>query len=683
MKGRKTIIFFVSIVFIIWLLISCSTPQFEKEEDGENSVENETIFDGKIIVKMDLSNVVTLQRTELNGKYYFVYVNLSGDRMIRHKTIDSTDFEFTLEKGHIYIMGIFEKTSEGILPIGIIADKSGNLTSFPITKSATSVINLGTLVASGEILSSVIPLEDFAKLLGNINVEELKQFAGYDVTLKNFLNPDVNRNSVFDDEEGIYWMERTSYDFNIDDLDYYENPNNPFDKQVASVVLFWINYKNHELKTDLYTTSPCATLVLPNGKKINSTNSGKIDDYSYYFYFNPSYLGEEVSFFESGEYKITLKDLTEKRDITLKFNWFFFNYADNLKGMIFPVTKLVAYSDGVAKSFYGKWYRVKDKESVEQVDLDLVNMIRKKDSYIPIYTWEDIRAGEVYLIKSLKNYSEDNKTIHVDFDGKMRVLRTYFFKLFRSDFVDIGNNDFPFRMRIKYLTFPFEYGNNLDWSVPINDANIVGIWYNHSFMDDSQKPAVLVFQPDGELYVFNSWEWILWSRLSPNEINEWSLENGNLTVKRQDGTSVNFQVDLTRTDDERIFLRLKQEDSVLVYTNFYSYIKSYGKILDEKGVDYPKLSEVKILEAESGILKWKIQFHKPYDRGIVSFDIYTGKSPDKMRLTYFAYEDYASMKNQIFEKSFDELGIKETDKYVKIIANQWSRIVESNILEIK
>lgn len=632
----------------------------------------EAVPKGKTLIKMDLSKVLsTGENRASDSNYYFVYVDLSGDREINHILIDSTDLELTFDKGHVYVMGIFRETDEGILPVGLITDESGELSSIPITYDATSTIDLGTLVASGNVLVSTVTLEDFSHLLGNISEEALKQFAGYDITLKNFMNPDIDRNGIFDNEEGIYWGEVTPNNFKIPSEEDFYNPKSPEDYHTDSAVVLWINYKNHHLETDLYTITACATLVLPNGETVIPHNSADLRNGFYQFYFNPQYIGKGVFFFPSGEYKVILHDKDDGRDITLYFNWAFYNPSETDEGMIFPTFLVKAYSDGIAKSISMKFWLISNSKKQELEDLSLLKMMVKSISFD---AWDDVSG---YAVDIDVNYDDPKQEITMPENAF--ILRTPGFEFAHVHYVDISQNDMGFTGPIVYENKPYGYAD-LSWNVMDSPSSLVGIWYNHGFIRDDSHFAVLVFQPDGTLEAFNSWEGVLWSRLYPTKVFSYKLDGSNITVN--DGeTSMTCTIKEAQVEDGRRFTKLECGDETLVYTNFYSYINAYGKKLENNGYDYLRLKSVTIDSFENNVLHWSIDWDGEYEGGIVGFDFYIGNSPDNMKLVYFQYEDYEHMKDRRFSMDLSEFepGIY----YVKIVANAWKEIVESNVVEIE
>ena len=686
MKVKKQILIITLFVLLTIFLTSCIKSGISNNETDSTT---EPVFSSISIVKMDLSRVMTTTvegysvnlssvTTSEVGNYYIVYVDLtSEDHQIKHELIESTEVSLSLDKGHVYVVGLFKYTEEGIVPVGLVGSEDAGISSLPITSDATDVIDLGTLEATNGILSTTITTEKFAEILGFVDAEAIKQFGGYDITLKNLLNPDINQNGVFDDGEGIWWREETNYDYTIENLEDFDSPKNPENYIVnPPVILIWLNYKNHDLEYGRFSSTPSATLITPSGREILTYNSDGDDNKNDRFYiFDLPTFEENLN----GEYTLILHDNTAGEDISLKFNWAFLNPKNQIKGMLFPINKTIAFADGVLKEERIKWYYAKNDGSIEIADDSIVKLLGKD---ILACFWEDV--SDVPKIQVLDMKKNENGTYFLNFEeGKWRQLRTFFFKVMRMMYSDIAGNTINVRGPVEHSDFPYNYEALNNW-FEASSASLVGVWYNHGFIRDSANYSVVVFQPDGKLEIFDNWEGILWSKLNPTAVLSYELNGSDLTITDDGGYSETLTIKEAEAEDGRRFIKLERDGEILVYTNFYSYINSFGKIFENNGYEYVKLVNITIDSTENNTLSWSINWDEKNNWGLVGFDFYLGTSEDNLKLVYFQYEDWQSMMEGNFQVNLKSLlNLEPGTYYVKIVANTWKEIKESNVVQIQ
>lgn len=698
---KKVLIYFVVAITLL-LLTACVI----KETDIGDTTSDGHIPEGKVILKADISKIagskmdsqlttssnVENQIESFDSDYYVAYVNLtSDDKKIEHFEIEGTSLVLTLEKGCVYVVGIFKQTDQGIKLVGLLGDSDSDLSSLPISVDATDVIDLGVLYEEDGILNPEISFDDFVGMLGFSDEDAIRQFGDYDITLKNFLNPDIDGNGVFDDEEGISWREETWYYFYVQDPADLNNPKPPteyYRSGEGTTIVIWIKYKGHELKTDLYTTNPCATLVFPNGDAIIPHNSGYLGGEEYQYYFNPKRVGKDTPV-EPGEYTLILHDETEGKDISLKFNWGFLNPENQLGGMIYPIPVFEAYSDGVVKDVKLKWYFYSKNGNITTASNEVVDLIYKM--FYSYLAW-DIN-GMVWYSLDIDHPKKEGDLYTFYFTDIVKQLRTPYFEIGRLNLYSIGGNVISLTSPVTHSEFPYGY-DELTWDDVTSSASLVGIWYNHGFIRRDDKYAVLVFQPDGTVMAFNDWRGIMWTfPLAPTDVYEWRLENDIFYIGKDiDGNGIlddlwyEGPIKMSVANDGREFIKLEFEDgSQLVYTNFYSYINSVGNDAEERGIQFLKLATVVIDEVNDMKITWHIEYDNPdgqIEWGLVNFDIYLGTSPDKMNLVAFLYEDYESMEYKTFTINANLRDyLAPGTYYMKIVANSWKEIMESDVYE--
>jgi len=209
MKKRhllKKLFVLIAILYIVVAVVSGCTNLFDKNS-VEQAAEDQTLQNpenqvpaGVSLIKMDLSSLFT----RANEEYYIVYGDLS-DRNVKHISVTGTEVSLELEKGKVYAIGLFKKYENQLSLVGVIGDSQTGLVTIPLSTDAASVIDLGKLFLDSDVLNPSLSFEEFSKLLG-YSYETLKEFSNIDITAKNILNPDINRNGTFDDEEGVYWF---------------------------------------------------------------------------------------------------------------------------------------------------------------------------------------------------------------------------------------------------------------------------------------------------------------------------------------------------------------------------------------------------------------------------------------------------------------------------------------------
>ena len=217
----KRLLICFTIVLALLVMPSCQTSTISSPAASENqSSEDNDIhhLEGKSILRMDLTNVLNVSKAG-DDKYYMVYEDITKSDKLEYITIDSTDASLVLNKGDIYVVGIakkvFENGKKHIKVVGVLGDDYYGLRCIPVGESATEVIDLGKLVKDGEVLKSTVSATEFADMLG-YDEELLKQIAIVDITFQNFLNPDIDRDGVFDSEESFKWYINTHNYFYIE-----------------------------------------------------------------------------------------------------------------------------------------------------------------------------------------------------------------------------------------------------------------------------------------------------------------------------------------------------------------------------------------------------------------------------------------------------------------------------------
>jgi len=137
MKIKKQILIIILFVLLTIFLTSCIKSGISNNETDSTTepVSTEIVSSSISTVKMDLSRVMTTtvegysmdlssETTSEAGDYHIVYVDLtSEDHQIKHELIEATEVSLRLDKGHVYVVGLFKHTEEGIVPIGLVGSE--------------------------------------------------------------------------------------------------------------------------------------------------------------------------------------------------------------------------------------------------------------------------------------------------------------------------------------------------------------------------------------------------------------------------------------------------------------------------------------------------------------------------------------------------------------------------------
>lgn len=467
---------------------------------------------GKLLLKMDLSEAL-LQTKQLDGKFYLLYVMIKegSNPDLNWITIEDTNTTVELEKGATYILGIAEKTDQGIKTMGIIT--TGGLSAIPISLDATSVLDLGKIMRNGDEFYSQIAIDQLANAIGYTK-EILENFKGYDVTLKHFLNPDINKNGVFDKQEGLKWLLTSMVDFFIyDEKNYYKNQNNTVEvnldaiKNISSYLsseirlVLWLNWPDLQQQDSVENWNCKVTNNMVQDRDCSYKREGEGGGYYWQFYFR-----FDRSEIENGKYCF---ELTKNgTSITLELENVHFAFAmESSEYFVLPIPKVTAYSNGKIEKFGWKWFRWKD-EDLDNAEPSLVRLVHKPADdfagYFYFYTYPDhpLRKNENNLW-SIDNYSliisghevtlskEDPYWIDTGVYDHAPFIRLTAW--------DVAWNDISVHVPVYFLPYPHDFSENtLYIELPESSFTLINGHYNYEqfineSVDDPLKFAGLLF----------------------------------------------------------------------------------------------------------------------------------------------------------------------------------------------
>jgi len=509
-KARFFLLIMVSCFSI--LLTSCISkisPNFNKPPEG------------KVLLKADISQV--LSNTNFspkidglkaeNTEWYVIYENVTKGDGIQYETIDSTEMELILEKSSIYVVGLAKKNDQGwIEMIGVLGDPYLGVTCIPVSDDATEVIDLGRLIEDEGILrSETVSPDEFSRMLG-YSKDMIQEFGKSDITFKNFLNPDINRNGVIDNSENLTWWITSLYDFKID-----ESAAEPVFESFRYV--FWIN-RDYVLNTygEDFAVNSINSEILNNDKDIATLTNLDTGEY-----LKPSFVHVEFDdyyqwYFDSsspknGTYRLDAMGSETRNTYSFYFeDLCFFDPTKDFEGLITPIYKSEVYSDGKIKNLSWDW-KIHTTTGMKDVSEDIVRLLSNRMGYFMWFyfaTKVQFFNGEVgpdtfelFIPEKVIDNPYEDQTVNLESSDYWVQPSPWDAMEVRGDYLMVGNTDVAFHIRYEYLETPhdFDPGHKGD---PPTSENLNGIWYNlcyhsqnwnknHTTLDEGDKWACISF----------------------------------------------------------------------------------------------------------------------------------------------------------------------------------------------
>ncbi len=497
------------------------------------------ISSNKALLKMKLSNIINEVKVNINeyratiNEYMVVYQNITTGGEIEYKYLSSEDVSLELEKGNIYVIGIAWKNPEGWIEVlGFIGNTELGITCVPIGEDATSVIDLGELFESTSgsdvVFNPEVSASEFAKMLG-FTEETLRLVGRNDITFKNLLNPDINRNGIIDRDENLRWRIVSFYYF------HYEGDNPIFDE---FNYIFCIDQDSAvELYGEEFLTGDqgVATLTnLDNGEIITLKQAKKEKDIEYQFWFIAD------GFPVDGNYKLEVTGKDSHKTYSFYYqNLRFFNPIQEYKAFVFPRYHATIFSDGKVKEVSWEWYMYSGG-GLEKPSSEITYLLSDRNNpggYLYFATkemfYEYNNQDFILLIPNdiLANngFFEDNS---VDVSNEDFWVQPGTFNQGDGRYRMIGELDVSFFFQYDYLEFPSNYDKSKLVKVT-NPASLGGIWYNLYYYSQNQNSCWGDFDEfiPAEIDFYSIGEYIMQSCFSLGEnVEGWSRENGKFNI---------------------------------------------------------------------------------------------------------------------------------------------------------
>ncbi len=197
------------------------------DDPNDGGGTDETVIPGKSILHFDLGTTTSQSVspagvTALSGDGVpdaVVHVNvLDADPTIAHQSLVDGENEVILDKDGLYLLGfvdVNDAANGGITPIGNLSLAQVGSSSVPLDSDAGDNLYLGTLTFTNGQFETDLSLTELEAGTG-YSAAELEEVARFDHTLTRFLNPDVDRNGVWDVDEELWWDFRADYPISLD-----------------------------------------------------------------------------------------------------------------------------------------------------------------------------------------------------------------------------------------------------------------------------------------------------------------------------------------------------------------------------------------------------------------------------------------------------------------------------------
>jgi|GEM_PF-620888 len=448
-----------------------------------------------------------------------------------------------LSKGGTYVLGIAERYNGVINVLGLIGDAELGLHTLPVSYAANDIIDLGNLILNGEVYTSeLITGQDLCNILGH-SYETLAAFGKFDMTLKKFLNPDINKNGLYDEDEdpvvdwtfatqtGSKWFEKG--DIVFDDID--DPIKIPIEEFNEFEIKFIIGIRNCSCLPVTIEPSAPARLTLPN-------NLGQVElpggQWDFGFHYEPYHweTGWGTVWFGipkvndlippyNGDYVLEINDSDE---CVYYFDDFdFLTPDDYLEGFIFALSKATAYPNGRFKSISWRWYRMIGDGTYVLATPDQVRMAiwqysffmhgESPDDFVPVgfqgelipedFGYDSALGGTIpltefdcWLYKNLRS----SPYRYVTYDGTQydKGNNTYAY-LFRADIIGEPTDPSPAEGSTEVSLQPtlswetFTDGETLEFTVQISLS--IEDFDNYIFFETTTDSTSITIPPEEEL----------------------------------------------------------------------------------------------------------------------------------------------------------------------------------------
>lgn len=486
---------------------------------------------GKFLLKMDLSNVMSggsiTTKFFKNGsdpEYYFLYIQLIDDggawkRDFNYQKIDSPDFTIELDKDAVYLFAIAEKKqNEGIKTIGVITSRDLGNVIFPISLTATSTIDLGSILREEDALYTTVGTSDLLNAIGYTRsyIESLK---GYDVTLKHFLNPDINQDGIFDKDQGLEWSLTPTYDFWYESEEYYledgsVNMNSLPAPEIRKIgvyrdqvgLVLWVRWE--KMIGDANEWS-CRLINDRTQKEVQGNKEQTW--FQFCFVLNKSEL-------VNGAYQFEITRGSSKYVLRIDNASFLVTPESEL--LVIPILNVRAFSNGKLESISWEWKRYENGQYVD-VDEKAVKLLLMDRYNFFFYTFHET---PVYLVdpkeKVFKTIVPARHGIEPWRNATFSSIETNYWlyspvshsgidpAMLRCAFWDIGMNNLSNYTVVNYYEYPHDFDESAQATTILDissDLYLINLKYSkENRYTDTGKPGGMIIKTDGQVIFYET-----------------------------------------------------------------------------------------------------------------------------------------------------------------------------------
>ncbi len=359
MKSKT--IYFILALLCAFSFGSCSVFDFFKPKtDLVFSIDQGTSCSGKGI----------LGKGEIALPEDVIWIELKENAKLRNKSLAAGNTTITLPKDSIHLVALTKTGSldrggskgrrdigNGIQTIGNIQIVGAGLNSIPLSEAAQDQMDLGALEIGENTVVSNIDAE-LASFESGYDTDMLARISEFDATGRKFLNPDIDQDGRYDEDQGLRWEFRGDYNFTINPVDFNLDLAEPT-MEPADIKLdfnYQINFKEGGV------TNPSTDGVT---LKRFEADSGVLLEVMTGYAWKPSYSNVEFYFLNSDQGKLLPGDgnyiLTCPSETTSTYYFSSIKQlkpSDGFEGLLCFQYKFISENGSVVGVEY-KWKKIK------------------------------------------------------------------------------------------------------------------------------------------------------------------------------------------------------------------------------------------------------------------------------------------------------------------------------------
>ena len=303
-----------------------------------------------------------------------IFTDASGPfGRLRRQTLEPGENTIRVSRGGTYVIGLVHNSSgsrsigSAISTIGNINIVSNGLDSLPTGDTSMDAVDLGPLTPGDGTFESGVGAGQIAVELGE-DAGVLAEFGATDQLMTKVLNPDIDRNGVYDADEGIEWDFICSYNFYLDvssedfDAGIISTPISDIPHDIAW--LFHQNglpsdndefeYHGTNLNEDIRLYYPPNTPITDGaGNPLTYRASYYSTDWQFYFDSDPSGMNPRPPY--DGDYLLNVYGMDYYLD-----NVVFLKPADEFQHLLLLIYSQEYAEDGTVIRASWKWKEVVD-----------------------------------------------------------------------------------------------------------------------------------------------------------------------------------------------------------------------------------------------------------------------------------------------------------------------------------